>query len=437
MRVAVPQRAAPKAKPKAAKKQRMKRAVEPDGSGSDDDDDAGEDLAAELASLKADQDAILTGPRRRRATGAEFEDEGDDDGGGMPGMDGGGGGDDGGEVAEAGKGGRGTKGGAGSKKGRGKLSDDQKEDMARGLLERMALAAQEDKRARAEGRPAARKLFMLGDVRRCVKNSALHESLLEGVADDAAGGRATGSQTTILAVMHEWLRPLPGSRLPDLSVRTAVYSLLQQLPIEGYHLRSSKLGPVLVAMRKHPDETPANKVVLQRIVDAWMRAAIGRGSSVRSQMGAVLAAEREAHALAGVDADRAATYAIEMAGPGVFGGGATPSGGGVRSAEAETRDLLSGAAAAAPKAAAPQGATLLARKPVARGFTFMRRPESGMTGAGPGSAGGEAGGVVRPAAPDKDGMAARFKRTRQTLRRARTSKTASDHKVSIEGRGVT
>lgn len=418
---------------KRLKKAAAAAAASSAGNDSDEDDfgdDAAGGMAAELASLRQDAgDALqLEGRRRRVATADEGADSDDNGDGAMPPGDA----EPEGEVVEAGRNGRGTKGGTGARASRGKLSDDDKEALSRAILEKMALAAQEDKQARAKGLPAVRKLALLPEVRLCLNNPALHAALLEGVSDDTThSARGTGGNTSILVVLHEWLRPLRGSRLPELTVRSTVYKLLYGLPVTDFHLRSSKIAPVLLALRIHPDETPANKLFLQRILDSWARVVLNRSSSLRNAMGYVLRAEQESYARSGIDVAKASQHdpipGMAAAGP-------------KQTEAARDADLLFGdnrPAAAGAAAAAPT--SLLARRPVAVGLNFLHRVERPMgvevDGAAVAQGEGSGAGMARGAA-DKDSNRAQLKRKRQALRRSKISKTTSDHKISIEGRRV-
>jgi hypothetical protein len=481
---------------KRAKRTKTKRRMSRHDSDDDDEEDDDEDEAGvprrrkplskasmraaalrELEDLQADAAGMAVGTSRRRGGGgggglggvdddAAFGLDSDDDGAGagaalssaaaaaaeaatLREIDGG-------DVAEAGKGGRGTKGGK-SGKGRGKLSDDEIEAMARMLLEKMALAAQADRRSRKKGLPALKKLALLPEVRRVVRNTSLHETLLEGIGEETGGARGTSGGTTILALIREWLRPLQGAQLPELNVRSAMYQLLSCLPIEAFHIRSSRLGPVIAALQKHPDETPENKKLLQTITQTWVRAALGKGVGYRDQMDMVLAAEAEALRQSGVDTVAASMYDISIAGPGVVGGGSAATST-VASAAAESEQGLAaagqrptgsswsssaGASAGGGDGGGGGGATLLARRPVARGLNFLRRPTrapSGFGGSGVEEDGmGMGGGHVVPlpgASVGKDSIRGRLKRSRQALRRQRLGKTTSDHTVSIEGRGT-
>ncbi|KAA0161092.1 hypothetical protein FNF31_03933 [Cafeteria roenbergensis] len=450
---------APAAKPKRARKRKLTRPTAAPKSGKSggkrlkkaaaaaaaagaaagddsDEDDFGDDaaggMAAELASLRQDAgDALQLEGRRRRVAAAGDGDDSDGEGGGsVPPEDA----EPEGEVAEAGRNGRGTKGGTGARASRGKLSDDDKEALSRAILEKMALAAQEDKQARAKGLPAVRKLALLPEVRLCLNNPALHAALLEGVSDDTShSARGTGGHTSILAVLHEWLRPLRGSRLPELTVRSTVYKLLFGLPVTDFHLRSSKIAPVLLALRIHPEETSANKLFLQRILDSWARVVLNRSSSLRNAMGYVLRAEQESYARSGIDVSKASQHDPI---PGMAATG-PKQGEAARDADLLFGDNRTSAAGAAAAAAEPT--SLLARRPVAVGLNFLHRVERPMgvevDGAAVAQGEGSGAGMARGTA-DKDGNRAKLKRQRQALRRAKISKTTSDHKISIEGRRV-
>jgi transcription factor SPN1 len=333
---------------------------------------------------------------------------------------------EGGEALEAGKNDRGTKGGAKSRGGRGDLSEEDKERMARTLLEDMALAATLDRQARLKGKPALRKLALLPSVRKCVNNSSIRELLLEGIADMNPDGHSHGGGTTILAVFHEWLRPNKGSTMPDLNVRTAVYEMLERFPVEPVHISNSRLAPVLLALKKHPEETAENKRRLQSLLDGWTRTVLQQGSGYRQNIDKTLRAEAEAYAATGVNTEAASQYSIALGPTAIKAGGAAATGR-VAVHDEETARMLGGASASASASApAPEEEvrTILARRPVARGLTFMRDSLPMGTGA---------------AAGDrlwKHSSRANMKKVRASLKKEAVGRSVSDHKVSIEGRDV-
>jgi len=330
--------------------------------------------------------------------------------------------DDDGEADEAGRNGRGTKGGSKSKGGRGNLSEEEKERMARTLLETMALAAQEDRLARQAGKPALRKLAQLSEVRKQVNNPSIRELLLEGVSDNPDGH--THGATTILAVFHEWLRPLKGSTLPDLNVRSAVYEMLERFPVEPVHISNSRLAAVLVALKKHPEETAENKRRLQALLDNWTRTVLQQGSGYRQNIDKTLRAEAESYASTGVNTEKASQYQMAFGEVGIRAGGSMATGS-VATSDVETARALARGASASASAAAEDVRTILARKPMARGLTFMR--ETSFAAGAPGTA------------ADRlftHGSRSVMKKARASLKRETTGKSVTDHKVSIEGREV-
>jgi transcription factor SPN1 len=114
----------------------------------------------------------------------------------------------------------------------------------RSLLAKMVSSAKADYRARKAGQPAVAKIRLLDEVRAAVDDMRLHEALLEG----PARGAARDPEATLLAVFREWLRPLPGTALPSLQVREAVYGFLVRLPVTLDHLRESGIAPLLRAL---------------------------------------------------------------------------------------------------------------------------------------------------------------------------------------------
>lgn len=143
-------------------------------------------------------------------------------------------------------------------------------------LRLMRKAAQQDIEDKLAGKPAVAKLKALAEVRTAVAKEELTELFLNGL--DSTGqelaariGAGRDSVVTITEMFREWLRPLPGSEMPNLQLREAIYDMLsvQRLgrSIEHPHLRDSRLGPILFALSKSPRETEANRHKLQQLID--------------------------------------------------------------------------------------------------------------------------------------------------------------------------
>ena len=118
------------------------------------------------------------------------------------------------------------------------------------FLARMEVAAEADMKANEENKPAIHKLRMLPDVQDILSNQNVHNEFLDG---------------GLLGVFKAWIEPMPDGSLPNITVRSAVLKLLQQLPIDIAYggrkeqLKRSGLGKVVMFLFKLPDETAGNR----------------------------------------------------------------------------------------------------------------------------------------------------------------------------------
>ena len=175
------------------------------------------------------------------------------------------------------------------KKGKGKgkdIPEEKKRNMVNSILSKMSEAAKEDFLARKNNQPAVAKLKLLPEVRITVANTKLQDTLLEGT-----GLGIQNNNTTILTVIKEWLRPLPGAELPNLQLREELYNILNRLPISLDHLRESRIGPILAALAEHPKETESNRLLLKSMVDRFSRQIFHKTASYRGNLDTALAAQ--------------------------------------------------------------------------------------------------------------------------------------------------
>ena len=313
-------------------------------------------------------------------------------------------------------------------KRRGEMSAEEKDKAVVDLLQAMMDAAMDDRAARKAGRPALRKLALLDYARRTVMNASLHDSLVDGLPQFPEWYRGPKS---VLEVFREWLRPLGGTSLPPLPLRTEIYHMVQALPLSKFHLHASRLGEVLFALSKHPSETLENRRFLHRFIDRFARAEFRKTASYKGQMDSVLDAEEKAHREEGIDRKAASKMPPMMTAP-------------------PRRASSQGAAAAAASAAAAsesnhQGGdaenlmdedvggqadsandtSYLARRPMPMAFDFLHE--------GTTSSAAEAGVAAARAAPAKR---SNLQKRMQTERRAGKTKVKRGAQLSIEGRDM-
>lgn len=118
----------------------------------------------------------------------------------------------------------------GSRRKRTEIDTDVAVEQSHQIIHAMRVAADEDRIAVEEGRPALSKLGMLPRVKVMLQRSSLWDVLLdEGVLNGIA----------------DWLRPFDDGTMPALEIRRTMLEILEQLPIDTDVLRESDIGRVL------------------------------------------------------------------------------------------------------------------------------------------------------------------------------------------------
>ena len=140
------------------------------------------------------------------------------------------------------------------------------EEMARmevlDFLSKMEIAVEEDARAYAAGKPAVKKLKLLPEVEKKLVMVELHEAFL---------------RHGLLTVLRAWLDLLPDGNLPNLTVRTSLIELIQQLPVSTdsherkEELKRSGLGRNILFLSTIEEETPKNRARCKKLVEKWSR----------------------------------------------------------------------------------------------------------------------------------------------------------------------
>jgi hypothetical protein len=151
------------------------------------------------------------------------------------------------------------------------LTDAEKDILVEKLQKRMAKAVEMDNELFAKQQPATHKMALLSTVQTTLMMKPLHQTLLD---------------KDILCSLRDWIEPRDANTLPALSVRTAVYELLMQLPCLPDHLKRTNgdkppIGVVIVQLRKHKMETPENKRLLKELMDKWSRPIFSKSADVR------------------------------------------------------------------------------------------------------------------------------------------------------------
>jgi transcription factor SPN1 len=140
------------------------------------------------------------------------------------------------------------------------------EEMARmevlDFLSKMEIAVEEDLRAYKAGKPAVKKLKLLPEVERKLKMVELHEAFL---------------RHGLLTVLRMWLDLLPDGNLPNLTIRTSLIKLIEQLPVSTDsherkdELKRSGLGRNIMFLSSIEEETAQNRTVCKKLIEKWSR----------------------------------------------------------------------------------------------------------------------------------------------------------------------
>jgi len=125
------------------------------------------------------------------------------------------------------------------------------------LVDAMNEAANEDRNANIDRRPAIRKRKMLS----AVKATLLRADLFEAMIDNG-----------MMSALSEWLAPLPDKSLPALEVRSTLLKILESYPqIDQSTLKQSGLGKAVMFLFKHPKETRENKTIAAKLIREWSK----------------------------------------------------------------------------------------------------------------------------------------------------------------------
>lgn len=182
-------------------------------------------------------------------------------------------------------------------------TEDKKAEMAQEILMLMDRAADDDEELYREGNVPVMKLKALPRVVQLLSIKNLQSTLLE---------------YNLLTALNRWIEPKDKQTLPGLTVRTAVYELLKQLPCQLHHLKRppALIGKTIMKLLKHQGEIAANKHILNEIIEKWNRLIFNKSSDARSKAHrrAVHTGPTPAGPVMGPDGQRVKRPAVDSAG---------------------------------------------------------------------------------------------------------------------------
>nr|CAD2182606.1 unnamed protein product [Meloidogyne enterolobii] len=142
------------------------------------------------------------------------------------------------------------------------------DDQIRELIDAMNEAANDDRTANIDRRPAVKKRKMLSLVKNALVKVDLFEAMLEN---------------GMVSAISEWLAPLPDKSLPALEIRCTFLKILERWPnLEQGILKQSGLGKAVMYLYKHPKETKENKLIAAKLIREWSRPIFQLDSDFRS-----------------------------------------------------------------------------------------------------------------------------------------------------------
>ncbi|XP_068686197.1 protein IWS1 homolog [Montipora foliosa] len=136
------------------------------------------------------------------------------------------------------------------------------------MISQMKEASEEDRMLNGEKQAATKKLKMLPSVLKHLHKADLQMTFLD---------------LGVLNVLKEWISPLPDSSLPHLQIREGLLKVLSEFPpMDGRALKMSGIGKAVMYLCRHPKETRENKKIAGKLINDWARPIFGVTSNFKS-----------------------------------------------------------------------------------------------------------------------------------------------------------
>ncbi|KAJ3325311.1 Transcription factor iws1 [Boothiomyces sp. JEL0866] len=140
----------------------------------------------------------------------------------------------------------------------------QADEVIEALLTSMRDAAYNDQELNKNGQPAIAKLKLLQSTMIQLSKAHWFQALLD---------------QNVLECIKFWLEPLTDGSLPSLDIQLNMMNLLKKMPIDTHHLRSSKVGRVVMFYTKCDRVAPPVKKLAEELLRTWMRPILGKSNN--------------------------------------------------------------------------------------------------------------------------------------------------------------
>ncbi|PIN07736.1 hypothetical protein CDL12_19699 [Handroanthus impetiginosus] len=128
------------------------------------------------------------------------------------------------------------------------------------VMANLEVAAEDDAELNRQGKPAISKLKKLSLLTDALSKKPLQREFLD---------------RGVFALLKTWLDPLPDGSLPNINIRSAILTVVNDFPIDledsdrRKQLKKSGLGKAIGFLAKSNEETAANRKLAKGLLDKW------------------------------------------------------------------------------------------------------------------------------------------------------------------------